>query len=87
MVNRGCKVVCSWENIDAGKSARVARLRAAAGGFVGNEAVAIFRIRVGSAMNSAALIADGFHARTDCGMWVRGPCIQVISDKKGTGHH
>lgn len=34
-------------------------------GFVGNETVAIFRIRVGRAMNSAALIADGYHARTD----------------------
>ncbi|MDB5672725.1 MAG: cation efflux protein, partial [Alphaproteobacteria bacterium] len=34
-------------------------------GFVGNESVAIFRIRVGRAMNSAALIADGYHARTD----------------------
>jgi cation diffusion facilitator family transporter len=34
-------------------------------GFIGNEAVAMFRIRVGRAMNSAALIADGYHARTD----------------------
>ena len=34
-------------------------------GFAGNEAVAVFRIRVGRAMNSAALIADGYHARTD----------------------
>ncbi|MCV9960332.1 cation diffusion facilitator family transporter [Pararhizobium sp. BT-229] len=34
-------------------------------GFIGNEAVAVFRIRVGREMNSAALIADGFHARTD----------------------
>jgi cation diffusion facilitator family transporter len=34
-------------------------------GFVGNEAVAVFRIRVGRQMNSAALIADGYHARTD----------------------
>jgi cation diffusion facilitator family transporter len=40
---------------------------AAAGliGFVGNEAVAVFRIRVGREINSAALIADGYHARTD----------------------
>ncbi len=40
---------------------------AAAGviGFLGNEAVAIFRIRVGRQMHSAALIADGYHARTD----------------------
>lgn len=34
-------------------------------GFVGNEAVAIFRIRVGKQIGSAALIADGYHARTD----------------------
>lgn len=34
-------------------------------GFIGNEVVAVFRIRVGRAMNSAALIADGYHARTD----------------------
>ncbi len=34
-------------------------------GFVGNEAVAVFRIRVGREINSAALIADGYHARTD----------------------
>lgn len=34
-------------------------------GFVGNEVVAVFRIRVGRAMNSEALIADGYHARTD----------------------
>ncbi len=34
-------------------------------GFVGNEVVAVFRIRVGRKINSAALIADGYHARTD----------------------
>src|SRR5262245_52239839 len=34
-------------------------------GFIGNEAVAIFRIRVGREINSAALIADGYHARID----------------------
>jgi cation diffusion facilitator family transporter len=40
---------------------------AAAGvvGFLGNEAVAVFRIRVGREINSAALIADGYHARVD----------------------
>jgi cation diffusion facilitator family transporter len=31
-------------------------------GFAGNELVAIFRIRVGKQINSAALVADGFHA-------------------------
>ena len=34
-------------------------------GFLGNEGVAIFRIRVGKEIGSAALIADGYHARTD----------------------
>lgn len=34
-------------------------------GFLGNEAVAIFRIRVGKEIGSAALIADGYHARVD----------------------
>ena len=34
-------------------------------GFVGNEGVAIFRIRVGRRIGSAALIADGYHARVD----------------------
>jgi cation diffusion facilitator family transporter len=34
-------------------------------GFLGNEVVAIFRIRVGREINSAALIADGYHARVD----------------------
>jgi cation diffusion facilitator family transporter len=34
-------------------------------GFLGNEAVAIFRIRVGRRIGSAALIADGHHARVD----------------------
>jgi len=34
-------------------------------GFLGNEAVAVFRIRVGREINSAALVTDGYHARTD----------------------
>src|SRR2546428_4728529 len=34
-------------------------------GFIGNEAVAVFRIRVGRQIGSAALIADGYHARID----------------------
>ena len=40
---------------------------AAAGlaGFVGNELVAQYRIRVGQRIGSAALVADGYHARTD----------------------
>jgi cation diffusion facilitator family transporter len=40
---------------------------AAAGviGFLGNELVAVYRIRVGRRIGSAALVADGLHARTD----------------------
>jgi cation diffusion facilitator family transporter len=34
-------------------------------GFMGNELVARYRIRVGRRIGSAALIADGLHARTD----------------------
>ncbi|CAN5228822.1 cation diffusion facilitator family transporter [soil metagenome] len=34
-------------------------------GFAGNEAVAIYRIRVGRQIGSAALVADGVHARID----------------------
>ncbi|HEX6501371.1 MAG TPA: cation diffusion facilitator family transporter [Micromonosporaceae bacterium] len=34
-------------------------------GFLGNEAVAQYRIRVGGRIGSAALVADGLHARTD----------------------
>jgi cation diffusion facilitator family transporter len=34
-------------------------------GFLGNEAVAVYRIRVGQRIGSAALVADGVHARTD----------------------
>jgi cation diffusion facilitator family transporter len=58
-------------------------------GFVGNEAVAIFRIRVGKEINSAALIADGHHARTDgltslavvagaAGVWLGFPLADPI---------
>lgn len=40
---------------------------AAAGliGFAGNEAVAVYRIRIGRKIGSAALVADGVHARMD----------------------
>jgi cation diffusion facilitator family transporter len=34
-------------------------------GFLGNEAVAVYRIRTGKEISSAALIADGYHARVD----------------------
>jgi cation diffusion facilitator family transporter len=58
-------------------------------GFLGNEAVAVFRIRVGREIKSAALIADGYHARTDgltslavvlgaAGVWLGYPLADPI---------
>jgi cation diffusion facilitator family transporter len=38
---------------------------AGAVGFVGNEVVAVYRVRVGRRIGSAALVADGMHARSD----------------------
>ena len=46
-------------------------------GFAGNELVAIFRIRVGKQINSAALIADGYHARVD-GLTSLGVLLSAI---------
>lgn len=58
-------------------------------GFLGNELVAIFRIRTGKQIGSAALIADGNHARTDgftslavlagaVGVWLGFPLLDPI---------
>ena len=63
-------VLAAWEAVD--RLAHPERLTgvgwvAAAGvvGFVGNETVAVYRTRVGRRIGSAALVADGMHARTD----------------------
>ncbi|MDN4175608.1 cation diffusion facilitator family transporter [Nocardioides sp. SOB77] len=50
-------------------------------GFVGNEAVALYRIRVGRKIGSAALVADGLHARTDgfTSLAVAGGAIGVMA--------
>lgn len=64
-------------------------LAAAVVGALGNEAVAIYRIRVGRRIGSAALIAEGQHARTDAltslaviigvaGAWVGLPQLDPI---------
>lgn len=58
-------------------------------GFLGNEAVAHFRIKVGKEIGSAALIADGYHARVDgltslavlfgaAGVWLGYPLADPI---------
>ncbi len=63
-------VLVAWESVQRlFEPAAVSNLGllAAAGvvGFVGNELVAVYRIRVGHQIGSQALIADGLHARTD----------------------
>lgn len=58
-------------------------------GFLGNELVALFRLRVGKEINSAALIADGYHARVDgltslavlvsaIGVWLGYPLVDPL---------
>lgn len=58
-------------------------------GFLGNELVAVFRIRVGKEIGSAALVADGYHARTDgftslavlagaIGVWLGYPILDPL---------
>ena len=58
-------------------------------GFVGNEGVALFRIKVGKEIGSAALVADGLHARVDgltslavlvgaVGVWLGAPLADPI---------
>lgn len=63
-------IVAGVESIDRLINPReISLLWAVAGagvvGFIGNEVVAVFRIRVGREIQSAALIADGYHARVD----------------------
>jgi cation diffusion facilitator family transporter len=58
-------------------------------GFLGNEAVALLQIRTGRKIGSAALVADGLHARTDgltslavllaaAGSWLGYPIVDPI---------
>jgi cation diffusion facilitator family transporter len=63
-------VIAAWESVDRLRHPRDLEsiwLVMAAGviGFAGNELVASYRIRVGRSIGSAALVADGMHARTD----------------------
>lgn len=63
-------VIAGWEAIDRfihPRSVENAWWLIAAGviGFAGNELVAVYRIRVGRRIGSAALVADGVHARLD----------------------
>lgn len=63
-------VVAAWQSIDRLFNPQPLQnlwwvLAAGLIGFLGNEVVAIYRIRVGQKIGSAALVADGVHARTD----------------------
>lgn len=51
-------------------------------GFVGNEAVATYRIRTGRRIGSAALVADGLHARTD-GFTSLGVVVAALATLSG----
>jgi cation diffusion facilitator family transporter len=51
-------------------------------GFLGNEAVALYRIRVGRRIGSAALVADGLHARTD-GLTSLGVVLSSLASLAG----
>ena len=62
--------VAAWEAVDRLLDPQEIRnvgwvLAAGVVGFAGNELVAGYRIRVGRRIGSAALVADGHHARTD----------------------
>lgn len=63
-------VVAAWESVDRllePQPIDFIGIVFAAGviGFAGNELVALYRIRVGRRIGSAALVADGHHARVD----------------------
>jgi cation diffusion facilitator family transporter len=63
-------VVAAWQSIDRFFNPQPLHnlwwvLVAGIIGFAGNEAVAIYRVRIGQQIGSAALVADGVHARID----------------------
>jgi cation diffusion facilitator family transporter len=63
-------VVAAWEAVDRLVNPSEVKnvgwvIAAGVIGFIGNELVAVYRIRVGRRIGSAALVADGLHARTD----------------------
>ena len=63
-------VIAGWQAIDRLINPRpldhlAALVAAGIIGFAGNELVALYRMREGRAIGSAALVADGLHARTD----------------------
>lgn len=87
-------VVVAWESIARLLDPRPLEhlgwvLLAGVIGVVGNEVAALVRIRVGRRIGSAALVADGYHARTDAlaslavvvaviGAWLGYPVVDAI---------
>jgi cation diffusion facilitator family transporter len=86
--------IAAWESIDKlvnrEKMGHVGWVAVAAIlGFAGNEVVAQLRIRAGERIGSAALVADGYHARTDgftslavlvgaAGTWLGAPILDPL---------
>ena len=63
-------VLAGWESVVKFRSGEApsyvaVSMVAALVGVIGNEAVALYKIRVGRAVNSASLVADGLHSRID----------------------
>ena len=85
LVIAGTAVATTWTAVDrllhpAAMSHLPYVAAAGAVGFLGNELVARYRIRVGRRIGSAALVADGLHARTD-----GFTSLAVIAAAAGTG--
>lgn len=95
-------VLAGWDSVrallDAGHVVRNtgAAFAAALVGAVGNEAVAVYKIRVGRRIESAPLIADGQHARVDglvslgaaaglVGVWLGLPIADPLAGLAITG--
>lgn len=95
-------VLAGWDSIrallDEGHTVRNlgAAFGAAVVGAIGNEAVAVYKIRVGRRIDSAPLVADGQHARVDglvslgaalgvAGVWLGFPIADPLAGLAITG--
>lgn len=79
--------VAAWEAVDRLLQPTEVRylpavIAASLVGFAGNELVAHYRIKVGREIGSAALVADGLHARTD-GLTSLGVVVSALATLGG----